>query len=346
MDLILNFAKRYELFPAFIGALSALAVVLIKDVIVPQLNQKRSHKERMRSLSERYSLPVAMCAVSLFYRLREMIVYTRYDYLHKEQRTNSFNDYKYKSTVYRLASLIGWMQAIKVEHSNLLQIDAANNTQISEIFSPFEGALADGPHVENDILCQLSHLWSIDLSNVKNDIKNIANKADQIRNKFFNENKPDGGLDPTAIREIADYICESTNQAQITDIIIGNTIDQAINILTPVQRWIYRDWQSAIGELMIKQVTGGIRRFDIIGYAEFEEMIGKNKWIMRLEEVLDGVNFEIKCNDYRVNQLTSILRETSLLIIEINNLQLRAKPVRKDTINHVNAILNTSVGQE
>ena len=39
------------------------------------------------------------------------------------------------------------------------------------------------------------------------------------------------------------------------------------------QAWIYRDWQQAIGDVMIRDIKGPVRRFDIIGYGEFEALL-------------------------------------------------------------------------
>lgn len=334
-------ADKYNLFPAFVGAISAITVVTIKDIAIPFFQKRNEYRDTMRSLSERYSLPVASTAIQLFYRLREMIVHKRYDFLLNSKRKNTFNKYKYNSTVYRLASLIGWMYAIKIEHSNLSQVDKVNNTKISDIFSRFESALADGPHAEKEILLKLCSLWSIELPSDDNSVQSIANQLDQVRNCVFSCEEEMINPKLSSIKEIADTISRLAGKKPPSENIIKETKVDAIEILTPKQKWIYRDWQSAIGETMTTNAEGGVRRFDVIGYANFEELIGKNKWVIRLEELFEDLDFESAKNDYRVEQFHKILISIAELVIEINNLQLNAKPVPKKTIDHVKEFLKT-----
>ena len=48
---------------------------------------------------------------------------------------------------------------------------------------------------------------------------------------------------------------------------------EALRCISVKQAWIYRDWQQAIGNLMIREIEGAVRRFDIIGYGDFEALV-------------------------------------------------------------------------
>jgi hypothetical protein len=50
--------------------------------------------------------------------------------------------------------------------------------------------------------------------------------------------------------------------------LINKTILKAYGIFTIKETWFYRDWQIALGDIMIEQVSGSSRRFDIIGFGE------------------------------------------------------------------------------
>lgn len=308
---------------SLIGAISAIVVMTIRDVIVPYFKHQHKKKTELQSLTERYAYPLATSSIPLFYRLREIVICKRFDYLNAENRDNTFNRYKYISSIYRLANMIGWIRALKLEQSNLLLHDTTQKSQISRLVSGFEKSLADGPHAEIDIIHNLATLWGISLPTNDSILNSIATKADQVRNCVFTRHYSDPNKHPLqdVLRKVADSLTTASNSCTISDETLSSTKDKALLILSPKQAWIYRDWQSAIGDTMIKESNNSIRRFDVIGYAEFETLFEeKNKWIMRLETLFEGVEFNENNNDYRVPQLSEILKATASFIIEINSL--------------------------
>jgi hypothetical protein len=74
--------------------------------------------------------------------------------------------------------------------------------------------------------------------------------------------------------------------------------EQVSEVLGIKEAYIYRDWQSAIGDLMIVEVSGGSRRFGIMGFGDFEELYleshgnssSKRRWVDRLDELFHDVN--------------------------------------------------------
>ena len=54
------------------------------------------------------------------------------------------------------------------------------------------------------------------------------------------------------------------------DAALDRTWEEALNILTMREAWIYRDWQSAIGDVMTRRLQAEERHFEVIGYGEFE----------------------------------------------------------------------------
>lgn len=321
---------------ALIGASTAIVLPMIKEIVVHFVKHDHAQKARIKSLTERYTHPLGMSAVSMFYRLHEMIELKRFDYLDETTRTNDFNNYKYISSIYRLASLIGWIRALELESSHLIQDGNSKRERIIAVVSDFKKALADGPHAEVDIIQNLGKLWNIHLPKDENDLHRIANKCDQVRNfTLTNESvkgiKPDDSTE--AIKLVMQTLCSANNSEMISDEILSETCARAINILTPKQCWIYRDWQNAIGDEMLVKAQTPIRDFDVIGYGAFEKLYKKNNiWVKRTERVFSNVNFDIKQNDYRPDQLTTILKETAKLLIEIDKWDIASKPFTDETI--------------
>jgi hypothetical protein len=327
---------------AIIGAGAAILTTLVKDISLPYLKHRKSKSDEIKSLTERYSYPLANSALSLFYRLREMIVDQRHDYLKQINRTNTFNEYKFNSSVYRLASLIGWIRALKLEQSSILLNHSTRDSTLSHLVAKFESSLADGPHVEVAIIRGLSSLWAIDLPSEPGELASIARKCDQARNLIFGNTLRDSSKAELkeSIRDVANALCSCTRSQFLSDEILFETIERAKNILSPKQALIYRDWQSAIGDTVIYEAKDSIRKFDVIGYAEFESKIeSKNKWINIVIELFNDVDLNCIQNDYRVKQLYEILRASSSIIIEINNLDIDSKPFTVQNINDAKRVI-------
>ena len=58
---------------------------------------------------------------------------------------------------------------------------------------------------------------------------------------------------------------------------------------------MYRDFQSGIGDMMICSVSGGSRRFDVLGFKSFEQLLNSDddetkRWVHRLVRVFDGLD--------------------------------------------------------
>ncbi|MBX3093606.1 MAG: hypothetical protein KF680_03570 [Cryobacterium sp.] len=47
---------------------------------------------------------------------------------------------------------------------------------------------------------------------------------------------------------------------------------EIVQLLDTREAWIYRDWQAAIGDLLLVSASEGSRTYDAIGYREFEEL--------------------------------------------------------------------------
>jgi len=96
---------------------------------------------------------------------------------------------------------------------------------------------------------------------------------------------------------------------KIPDSILKATKAQAIVEISRQEAWIYRDWQTAIGDLMLVKIHKAIRSYDIIGFGEFEKLFleGKNIWLERVKSLFSNLNVGIDDRyDGRVVQLKNV----------------------------------------
>ena len=106
---------------------------------------------------------------------------------------------------------------------------------------------------------------------------------------------------------------------------------RALACMSVKQAWIYRDWQQAIGTLMIRGIEAAARRFDVLDYGTFERMFtdeqsDERPWMERLEAVVVGI--DVACpdpGDFRVVQLRAVGRALAGLVCAIERLDLERK---------------------
>lgn len=276
-----------------VAALIALGGVLVgmfgRDIIMPTLlaRQKRTHDlldrddERARARREvvrLYADPLLAAARSLRFRLNEVITPGQSRYLLAESPQIPFFEYKRTSTLYRLAALLGWISAFRRERSHLDPDDAERYTFAANPIAEIERSLADGQHVEEQRVIELLRLWNVHENTISDSKQRIRLSAeiDGARQEFLSEKK---SLSPADLneqdqlllaRKCGQLVSEYSN-VEIPAKLIDSRADQASIFLGIKEAYIYRDWQTAIGDLMIVSATGGSRRFDVIGFGEFED---------------------------------------------------------------------------
>lgn len=331
---------------AIIAAIVTAIVFVLRDVLLPIFQRQTSQKEERIKLYEVYALPLAEAARDLFYRLKEIVVDKRSDYLGTGQPKTKFDNYKYVSTLYRMAALIGWIRAIRREQSYLAQPEMLSRVDLHSRFVEFEMALADGPHVEVHIVEHLCRLWSLDVPADTGMLGSIATKCNGLRNKAI---ATAGSSDVTSFGELAPDVRLSSQQ-QIAEMlsralrvqgphasVMRETQDRATHILSPRQAWIYRDWQKAIGDSMLQPLDKAQRRFEVIGYHEFEARhVAGDRWLKELEAIVSDLNFDVEDpQDFRPLQIRRVLNATADLIIKLDDLKLSRRIVDQGTVERV-----------
>lgn len=328
--------QKVSLETAVIAAIGALIGVILKDLLFKLWEENRSKKETMRAVYARYAEPLSLASVSLLWRLHEALEKPgRGRFLkmiglpHTTNKYSTYGAYKKLSTLYRIAALLGWIRACMREFSYLKVAESEAHKPVQEAISSFERALADGPAVAIERLVKLCGLWGIGESIDDEICQNLAIDLEIAIDEFFE------GLDVDQIDLLSDdqkselvllsakVITSSLQLQDLPRAIVEESRARAVQILDFKEAWIYRDWQSAIGDLMLLSIDGAERRFEVIGFSEFETMCTgdnavPNKWIFRLSAVLDGIDLSWRDPyDHRPSQLLAVLHATASLVLAL-----------------------------
>lgn len=278
-------------------------------------------------LAKHYGAPLSRLGLSLAFRLKE-IFEGRSAFLQDKQLKNEFNEYRYISTIYRLAAMLGWLTIIEKER---FDFEPINEYLIRDIIFRFRDCLANGRTIEVQIVKDLCSLWKIEtvLSQCDEAIINKAGIAiDNLRLAFPEAYiKENTSLSPT-IKELERevqkeflhqvlHILQDTvlkNQAMHIDkALITQHHDAAINQIGRTQHWIFFDWQTGIGDLMREKVSETRPKFDVIGFGTFEDYFkdknaSRYRWIKRLIPLFKDFEYQVdqQKEDARIFQLTHL----------------------------------------
>ncbi len=293
---------------AFIGALITLIVavftIFVKDYLIPLTTEKRLQKYKRLESFKGYANPLILSAISFLYRTKE--IFGSGDFLLSTTPKNVYNQYKYLSTIYRLCVLLGWIRAIKIELSHIEVKNTKEFHKIEESLFDFERSLADGDHIELLRLENLCKIWQIDYPNIPDKTKKYLGTQVEILidTATFSEKieTPDKLKNPSKLKLatfVSELICNTINSQKISQDSLKKNLDEAIKEMSRIECWIYRDWQSAIGDLMIKQNNLGLtRKYDVLSYLEFENLCfdgdaNSKKWLRRVEELFIDLNVKV-----------------------------------------------------
>lgn len=309
-------AEQAIIISSIISAIIALSVVFINRYF-----EKRRKLKKKHDTIKRYANPIIFASEQLAWRLKEILEFNG-AYLLPNAPHNGFFKYKFDSTVYRLCSLLGWIQAAKKEQSYLEGLKVQHHKEIQNSIINFQRVLADGSHVEISILNDLIHLFNLKSVNLsENDRAMIGVELENIVFKYIPDNIKrntillEKDMQVKLVKEVLDHICQKTGQTKIIESIIEERISTAINEISREFCWIYRDWQSAIGDEMIKEIEGANRRFDVIGFADFQSVHEKNEWLQKVDGLFASLDVSVDDRfDTRVQQLKHVFGSVIQLI--------------------------------
>ena len=327
-------SEQAVIISSIISAIIALAIVFINRFFENRKKTKEKH-DAIKS----YANPIIFASEQLAWRLKEILEF-KGAYLLSNAPQNGFFKYKFDSTVYRLCSLLGWIQAAKKEQSYLEGMKIKHHSEIQRTINDFQKKLADGSHVEVSILDDLIKLFNLKSASLsENERVLIGVELEKIVFKYISDNiKRNVNLlsdekQIELVKEVLDHICEKTSQSKVEKEVIKENISSAINEISREFCWIYRDWQSAIGDEMIKEIEGANRRFDVVGFPEFKLFHEKNEWIKKAHGLFASLDVSVDDRfDARVQQLKQVFDYLIQLIEVLKKLIKKQETIPDETL--------------
>lgn len=337
---------------ALIGALASIIVGFLRDFVSKWWSEKRKAQKSAEDVYYRYGEPLGVAVTSLMWRLREIFAGDgRASYLTGEEPKTTFDDYKLRSTYYRLAAVLGWLRALRRELSFFRLESEGRLSAIEEAISSFESALADGHHVELQRLDGLLRIWGIPSiidpkmrQRVAVDVESCAKRAIQNA-RVESATEIPAAPQLRLCQEIAGLVCSRAKLAAVTPEVLQETHSRAIRQIAIREAWLYRDWQAAIGDLMIKEATVGNRRFEVFGFGDFESMLlapTENQYrnLYRIAMLFDQVDVDRQDPfDARPEALRKLYRATAGLVKVMAEVPTRSAVIDKKTIAEAHRIL-------
>lgn len=335
-----------ELQAALIGAGVALIGFLLRDFLLKLWQERREGHQSTMAVFQRYGEPLAAAAASLLWRLHEVFhVPGRGEFLRGEGPTTRLDEYKAISTPYRLACLLGWIRAFRRELA-MLKVDSKESLQnLDKAITSFESALADGPHVELTMLNGLADLWALQLPGDMDERQSTGTALDQCLKRTLREARvtlatelSDDDQKRGLCKALATEVCKRLHLNVPNQEVLTETCARAIQQVSIREAWLYRDWQQAIGDLMVVSTNGAERRFDIIGFGRFEDLwLGETpkvpRQLRRLAEVFERLDVSgADQYDARVGQLRRTLMTTAALIVALAGVKTRHRLVTSETL--------------
>ena len=337
---------------ALIASIVTILGIFLKDFVFHKLMLKRELDKERLDVYKRYAEPLAKSSESLFWRLNEVYnVRGRAHFLMRSDTVTEFENYKYISTLYRLASLLGWVYAIKKEQSYLKPIVKNSINNISSSLQALETALSDGPHVEIERLKRISELWELNIPDDQTSSLSISlerilkTRLKKCGVKLAVDLDFDNLLG--LCRDSSDFLCQELNFTPLNDDRLKKMLNQAAKFFSIREAWIYRDWQAGIGELMLIQSESSVRDYDVLGYKKFELMLKSDDeetslWISRIANLFENLDISLDDGqDVRVKQLGATFKAIAKLIESINNSELDNTPFSVNTLKTAENLIKT-----
>lgn len=355
---------------AAITAVFTLVIFIVKDLLLKRLDEGRSDRKAETAIYERYSNPLVTSAISLLHRLNEILfkahrpIYleTRATQASGEDLYRSYLYYKRLSTAYRLASVLGWIRACRREFSYLRVAEPVKAQNVEKAIESFEKALADGGWVEQERVLRLCELWQLgDLSSLQggDGVERLGVQVNNLlwdvleKSRYAKENATELSeeVKQSLCGQTAECITKFLNTNSVSETSISRTWPDAFRIITMREAWIYRDWQSAIGDVMTRKSELGIRNFEVIGYGDFEQFGSSESepervTLRRLLAIFDGLDLSIQDRfDSRPRQLRAVAKATAELVIAVHKTQDKNSIVPMSAVTLAEKMLSGDAGQ-
>ncbi|TDS11817.1 hypothetical protein [Sphingobacterium paludis] len=335
---------------ALIAATTALTTLflgfLIKDYLIPLIVENRVKRKKGQELFIKSKRNLFSSANSFNHRLKE-IFQTRSHYLWQQTPLIGFYDYKYRSTVFRLCTLLGWIRIYRIQEPNIvIKKKAKTSHQIIERIRAIESSLADGQRVEMYVVKAIFQHVSKDTNAVPQvDLENFAVEIDHLvhatcsMKNILRLNQGDNATKDNFIEDLS-KLAQPVNIA-LTE--LQTVKDKIVDEVSVKLGLIYRDWQDAIGDLML--LKNG-EEYQTISYKTFETYWDQanttleKKWLKRAEVMFDNLNLTANTkSDSRIEQIPLIYSSIYELQKTLYDIKIGSDPISKANFEKISATI-------
>lgn len=332
---------------ALIVAITTLVTVILglifKDYLIPGWVESRSRKRRGQALLDQYRIKLFKACEALASRLAE-IYRIRSHYLWADAPKREFYLYKYQSSVYRLCVLLGWIRAYRMHEALLSFKKIKSKYAVSHSMEEMASALADGQTVEMYVAKAICSILNIDLAHLSQDaLFKFSVQVDELVQKYVTNRSVNfiadlpSGEQEDFIRDVVALIPSFSGS-----LLTKTQCEAIIKEVSVKLGLIYRDWQQAIGDLMVERNDGSDLSHGVIGYRQFENIMSmpesneERKWVAKAERVFQGLDLRAEHRmDSRIHQLKRLYGHAYKLMVVLNDLDEKSKPVKPDRLRNI-----------
>lgn len=329
------FSKDNQLFSALIATFTTILVFLIKEWFDRRRNKKQESK-KVLDVFKLYGEPLALSVRSMAFRLKEIFQYNA-RYFRSSTPPNEKHRYHYVSTLYRLCSVMGWIRAASREQASLDVADKRFNLEIDRSLKAFQSTLSENKQINGSLIQFLCQQWNLSCETIEaEDMARWEEKIDGMIWQALHDQKEntlheihEEKFQLSLITDVSEFLAKALEQDPVPTDTLSSNRSKAFGALGRKEAWIFRDWQYAIGDMMIRENNSEFspRRLEVIGYREFEDLFLKlendprhNRWIERVDRLFRNLNLSSDDRiDARPQQLKNILSSLIRLLEVLEN---------------------------
>lgn len=327
---------------AFSTIITVILGFIFKDFWIPGWIDNRKKDKEGQALFSVYKINIFHAAQSLNHRIYE-IYRTRSHYLWDRNLNNHFYDYKYKSSVFRLCVLFGWLRAYKLLLAEV-KIDRNDSRyhEINKCILGLEAAFADGQHVEIFVARSILLIIQVDIKTLSSKaVEELSINIDHYVMRYLEYYKTDILLNVPEKGQ-SDFIKDLQElllKLNITDKNISSHSESIVKQVSIKLALLYRDWQQAIGDLMLEKDEEAFRT---ISYRKFEEYwelpMGstEKKWLVRAESIFGDLDTTVDPQlDSRIKQLKDVYHHVYRLLKALQHTKVGVSPLLDDDFKKI-----------
>ena len=229
-------------------------------------------------------------------------------------------------------------------------LNEAKIKPLRDALAQFERALADGHKIEAKRLNALVEVWGLTIGGensvkcavaVENVLKSSLKNADwDLANSLTEKEQSDLCL------RLYKTLARNLKIQELPKSLILEKLDEVIQLLSIREAWLYREYQTGIGDLVLSKTSRGDKLYTVIGYEEFETLLLSTdnhhaRWVSRLEILFDQLDIENAVgSDARLYLLEQTFIGLAKVLIALSALQKRRPGISAGALEKAQEIIS------